>query len=283
MNTIQEDLRTNIGVAGTLLIPKTIYATMIEEVQKTLVPRELAALYLPPSAIPGSDLTINLESENFLDVRVIGEGAEIWQDQDTYTYVTFTPVKYGVRVNITREMIEDSQFPLLQLHLRKAAKRFAEKETELVITALDSAANTVSGGAAITIANLTRAMQYLEDSDYTPTDVLIGAEVVNDLRNIDTFVEADKLGSREMLTRGMVGVIYGLRVYRFSTNAAPSTTYSKYAYVIDRSQAYGIAEKRTLTMENYKIETQDTEGAAFTWRFDVQLLRTSAVAKITTS
>ena len=283
MNTIQEDLRTTVGVAGTLLIPKVIYGTMIEEVQKTLIPRELAALYLGPAQIPGIDIRINLESENFMDVRVIGEGAEIWQDQDSYTSILLEPVKYGVRVNITREMIEDSQFPMLQLNLRKAAKRFAEKETELIITALDSAANTVSGGAAITIANITRAIQYLEDSDYTGTDILVGNEVVNDLRNIDTFVEADKLGSREMLTRGMVGIIYGLRVYRFSTNAAPSTTYAKYAYVIDRSQAYGIAEKRTLTMENYKIETQDTEGVAFTWRFDVELLRTSAVAKITTS
>ena len=179
--------------------------------------------------------------------------------------------------------MEDSQFPLLQRNVMKAGKRFAENETSLIITQLDNATNTVSGGSAITIANITRAMQYLDDADYTPTTLLVGAEVLNDLRNIDTFVEANKAGNTEMLQRGFLGTIYGLSVIKFSTNAAPSSTYSKYAYVYDKDHAYAIVEKRPLTVENFTLENYDMQGAAITQRIAVQYIRANAIAKITTS
>jgi hypothetical protein len=103
------------------------------------------------------------------------------------------------------------------------------------------------------------------------------------LRNIDTFVEADKMGNRDMLARGFVGVIYGLNVIKFSTNAAPSTTYSKYAYVTDKMHAYVIAEKRPVTIENFEMPAFDMSAASVTQRIKVRHLRADAIAKITTA
>jgi HK97 family phage major capsid protein len=281
---IQEYIGTEDATAGTLLIPKLIMPTLIEEVDKTLLPRELAQTVWTPNQIQGSSFTVNLVTPNTMDVRIVGEGAEIPMDALDYSTVTFTPKKYGVAVRITREMIEDAQFDVLQGNLRAAGRRFAEKETELILSKLYSGAgNTIGGGAAITIANITTAIQYLNDADYTPTDIILGNEVLQDLQNIDTFVEANKVGNTDMLQRGFLGVIYGLRVARFSTNAAPSTAYSKYAFVIDRSQAYAIAIKRDITVENFDLPSLDMQGAAITMRIDVQLLRSSAVALITTS
>ena len=280
---IQEYISTEDGTAGTLLIPKLIMPTLIAAVDKTLLPRELASTVWGPSQIQGSSFTVNLVEENTMDVRKTGEGAEVVLDNIGYETVTFTPVKYGVAIRITREMIEDSQFPLLEANVRTAGKRFAEKETELIITALDGANATTAGGAAISIANITESMYDLESNDYVPTDILIGDEILQDLRNIDTFVEANKVGNTEMLTRGFLGTIYGLNVVRFSTNAAPSTTYAKYAYVIDRSEAYGIAIKRDITMEQVVMPTYDMQGAVLTNRIAVALLRSKAVSKITTS
>jgi len=218
-----------------------------------------------------------------MDVRKVAEGAEIPLDQVEYTSINFKPPKYGVAIRITREMLEDAKWNLLQHNIKVAGKRFAEKETSLILTALDGAANTVSGGAALTIANIVSAMQNLEDSDYAATTMLAGMEVCADLRQIDTFVEADKMGNRDMLARGMVGIIYGMKVLKFSTNAAPSTTYSKYAYVFDNSQAYAIAEKRPVTLKGFELETYDMQGAVLTQRIQVKLLRSSAVSNITTS
>ena len=105
-------------------------------------------------------------------------------------------------------------------------------------------------------------------------------EVLNDLRNIDSFVEFNKVGNTEMLTKGFLGNIYGLNVVKVSTTAGMTTTT---AYVSDNKEAYAIAEKRPVTVENFELPTYDMSGSAITHRIAILLLRSSAVAKITTS
>lgn len=277
---VTELLHTGLGTEGSLLIPRRILPTLIEESEKALIPRELAAMYFGPAEIPGSSIDINREIENKLDVRLIAEGAEVALDQTEYNNLNVKPLKYGVAIRITRELLEDANFNILEHNIRVAGRRFAENENTLVIAQLDTADNTVSGGAAITIANITRAIQHLEDADKTASDFIIGNEVLNDLRNIDTFVEFQKVGNTEMLQRGFLGNIYGMNVVKVSTNAGMTATSS---YVIDRDYAYVIAEKRPVTVENFDLPTYDLTGAVLTQRIAVSALRTNAIAKITTS
>ncbi len=280
---IQEYLSTEDGTQGTLLIPKLIMPNLIAEVDKALIPNELAAEVKSPNMIQGTSFSVNLETPNSMDVREVAEGAEIPLDNQTYTSTTVTPKKFGVAIRITRELMEDSQFELLQRNIRLAGKRLAEKQTELILTELDNSGNDVAGGAQVTIANITQAMQNLEDNDFEATDMLVGPEFVNDLRNIDTFVEANKAGNTDMLDRGFSGTLYGMEVRRFSKNAAPSASSGKFGYVLDRSQAYGIATKRDITVENFDLASYDLQGAAITWRFAAYLLRANAVSRITTA
>ena len=282
---IQEGLSTADATEGQLLIARTIHGQLIPEVDKQLIPRELAAMYIGPAQIEGSSYDVDLETPNTMSVNLVGEGAEIPHQGPLFETFNVKPLKYGLRIEITSEMLEDNKWKggLLTRAVTLAAKRFAENETSLILEQLDNANSTVTGGAAITLANLVRAKQHLEDEDYEATDCLCGVEVANDLIQIDTFTEADKFGSRETLTRGFLGTVFGIRFYRFSTNAAPSTTYSKYAYVFDRKHAYMIVEKRPITQKAYTIETHDLQGVALTQRIAVRYLRAKAIAKITTS
>jgi len=284
---IQEYITRDTGVAGTLLIPKLIMPVLIDEVDKFLLPKELAAIYQTPAqtANQGSSWTINLIKPDSMDIRQVGEGSEIPMDAIEYdTSVTIEPIKYGVSIRITREMMEDSQFNLLQRNLKYAGKRFAEKETELIITELNSTTNAVTGGAAITIANIAEGMNYLERYDYTPTDFLVGDNILQDLRNIDTFVEADKAGNTDMMKKGFLGTIFGMNVARFSRNAtATPSTYCLYGYIIDRDNAFIISYKRDITIENFDLPTFDMQGAAITMRVDVEYLRDYATCEITTT
>ena len=280
---IQEYISTEDGTPGTLLIPKLILPPLIEEVEKTLIPREMAAFV--KTGFEGSSFDVNLETPDSVSLREIAEGAEVPLDNLGFSNITFTPKKYGLAIRITREMMEDSQIELMQRNLRAGGRRFAENETKLILTALDTADSDTSGGAAITIANITTAMQAVEDNDFEPTDFLVGNEILRDLRNIDTFVEANKVGNTEMINRGFQGTLFGMNVSRFtaSTQATPSANHKKYAYVFDREQAYGIAIKRDITVENFDLPSFDMQGAAITQRIDVQALRTTAIARITTS
>jgi len=278
---LKELLHTGLGTEGQLLIPRKILPMLIEESEKFLIPRELAAMYIGPAQIPGSSIDINREAENFMIVRLVAEGAEVPLDQTEYNNLNVRPRKYGVAIRITREMLEDANFNLLEHNIRVAGRRFAENETSLIVTnALDAAANTITGGAAITIANITRMIQYLEDADKTATDYIVGFEVLNDLRNIDTFVEFQKVGNTEMLQRGFLGTIYGMNVVKVSTNTDMVATTS---YVIDRNYGYVIVEKRPITIENFDLPTFDMSGAVLTQRIDVQPLRTNAIARTTTT
>ena len=280
MPNINELLTTSQGTEGSLLIEKKIYDTLIEAVQKNLIPRDQIATYVAPSGIPGSSVDIDFETADSLAVREIAEGAAVPLDVVECTSTNYKPKKYGVRPLITKEMQEDGKFDLLLQNIGRAGKEIAENETSLIITdALDSAGNTVAGGAAATIANITRAMQYLEDADFVPTTLLIGPEFANDLRNIDTFVEADKLGSTEMRMNGFIGKIFGMDVIRVSGNLITTTT----GYVIDKSEAIVLVEKRPVTVEQYDDVTHDMSGAVITQRIKVGVRRSSAIAKITTS
>jgi len=285
-NRIQEYITTDTGVAGTLLIPKVIAPILRDEVDKHLIPKELCAMYWSASQTKnfGSSWNVNQVDPDSMDIRKVGEGAEIPMDAiDTETR-ELTPVKYGVAIRITKEMMEDSQFDMFQRNIKYAGKRFAEKETELIITALNATTNAVTGGAAITIANIAEGMNYLERYDYSPTDMLIGDEVLQDMRNIDTFVEADKAGNTEMIKTGFLGTLFGMKCAKFSRNATPTPgTYCKYAYVIDRNESYTIGYKRDITVENFDLPTYDMSGAAITMRVDVKYLRDYATCEITTT
>lgn len=281
---INEYIDRGDGTEGTLLIPKLIMPELIREVEKALIPREMAKRVWGPGELrnQGSTFTVNLESPNTMDLRAVSEGAEVPLDNVDFETVTFTPVKYGVAIRITREMIEDSQFDLKSINIDAAGRRFAENETNLVIGQLDQANATVAGGAAITVANIAEAMYNVENNDYRPSDYLVGNAVAQDLRNISTFVNANEAGNTDMMQRGFIGTIFGMNVARYSTNAGANAVATS-SYVFDRSQAYGIAIKRDITMEGVTLPTYDMEGAVLTQRIDVKVFRTKAISKITTS
>lgn len=280
MQSIKEYLSTGTATEGSLLIVKKIYDSIIDEAAKAMIPRTEAALYFGPADIPGSSIDVDLLTPNSLSVRAIAEGAALMNDNTSYSTFNVKPVKYGVGIRITKELLEDGKWNLLQHNIQIAGRRFAENENSLVISELDNATNTVSGGSSLTVANITRAMQYLEDADYMPSTMAIGNEVLNDIRNLDTFAEFEKTGDAEMLNTGFRGIVYGMKVYRVSTNAGMTATT---AYVFDRKNAYLIAEKRPITIENFDMPVYDLRAASITQRLKARYLRADAICKITTS
>lgn len=271
-------LTRDAATEGSLLIPKTIYNTLVEAVRKKLLDRSLACIYVGPGGIPGSSIDIDLVQPDSMKVFTVGEGAVIPMDTPAYTSLNFKPIKYGVRPLITKEMMEDAKWDMLAHAIRTAGIELAENENDLIEAALGNATNTVAGGASLTLANITRAMQYLEASDYKPTDLIVGVEALNDLRNIDTFVEAQKAGGTEMMSSGFVGTIYGMKVWYVGSTWTVTT-----AWVLDRNHAFAIVEKRPVTVARYNSLENDMVGAVITTRLKVNYIRKDAICKITTS
>lgn len=280
MKTTSELLNTGLATEGSKLIVKKIYDTLLRERDKKRLPQEIIAINVGPGGCPGSSVDFNNIVKDSITIQKIAEGAEFPLEADAYAEFNVKPVKKGCALSITAEMQEDGKWDLLQASIKSVAMRLAdENDTDMVSSGLTNATNTVSGGANITVANITRAMQYLEDEDYVPSDMIVGNEVANDMRNIDTFVEADKFGSREALQSGFIGTLFGMKVWRAGTTALNTL----HAYVIDREYALIKVTKRPITIKNFDDVKRDLSGAVVSTRYLYRQLFADAMCKIITT
>jgi HK97 family phage major capsid protein len=253
-------------------------------VRKNLFLRGLAARVFGPSAIPGRTLVlpmqVELGSTNAIGVERVAEFGEAPLGQTQFTSITFTPVKYMCRVGVSVEMQEDGILDLLDYHAELAGYEFADNEESLIISALDTASSAAShdvanSNATIAITDITSARGLLRADNYTPTHMIIGTEVEEDLLNIDSFQEADKSGVNNP-TMGVLGTIFQMKVL-VSHNVG-----AKLAYVIDARHAFAIAEKRPVTIKRYDEPQRDAGFLVVSQRLAVSALRNNAVAEITT-
>jgi hypothetical protein len=110
---------------------------------------------------------------------------------------------------------------------------------------------------------------------HTATDMIVGVEVANDLRNIDELNSKDY--GDNAISKKLVGRLWGMNV--LVSNNVTAT----YAYVIDRNHAFVIVEKRPVTIERYMDAARDSGFAVVTQRVAAQYLRPGAVARIVTT
>jgi N4-gp56 family major capsid protein len=265
------------------LIQSTLYDRIIESVKANLIGTQIIALRLGPTDIKGSSIDIPLNTTNNMAVDEIAEGAEFNKQRAAAYSFNMKPKKYGLDCQITKEMVEDGNFAMVEWNVTEAGYQMARKLDNLIMSAIetgaavsasttsDAGAGTVAGGSAITVANDLRV------GNYNPDYLIVSAAVEDDLRNIDTFHEADKLGSREVFERGVIGRIMGMTVL------VSNQVTANYAYVVDSKYALALAEKRPITIESYKQENMDLVGLAVSARWAVRHLRAGACCLITTS
>tara|TARA_Y100000310_G_C20698489_1_gene827458 strand:- start:878 stop:1753 length:876 start_codon:yes stop_codon:yes gene_type:complete len=278
----QSGAATDGSSTGNLLIPRTLFSELITANRKKLMLRALAAKVIGPGSIPGSSIDIPLQTKDTMEVHRVTEGAVVPLDVESYTDFNMKPIKYGVRIMITKEMQEDSLFDVMSLNVATAGYELADNEETLILATWDTGTGQSTGtrvansNATLPISDITAAMQGIEEENFSATHMIVGVEVANDLRNIDTFVEADKAGISDPSQR-LIGKIFGMKVM-VSNNVTAA-----YAYIIDANHAFLIAEKRPITIERYFDAARDTNFAVATQRFVTRYLRAGAIARIITT
>jgi HK97 family phage major capsid protein len=266
---------------GSYLVPRNLYAELIKAVRKNLVLSSLAARRVGPSGIQGSTLAVTLQTPESMSVRRVAEGAEVPVGAEEYSGFTITPVKYGVRIFISEELREDSNWDVAAMNVETAGYHLACNEEALIVAQLD-AASTASGhdvsnsNATLPITDITEAIQNLRTDNYTPTHFIIGATLENDLYNIDTFTHADASGINDP-SRRLIGKIAGMKV--IVSNSVPTLL----GYVIDRNHAFMVAEKRPITVKGFFNIARDSTDIVVTQRIGVRYIRSNAVSEITTT
>jgi len=258
-------------------IESEIYDRIIAAVKDRLIANQLVGLRVGPDSIPGDSITIDLMSKDKIVVEEIGEGAEFPDTREEFTSKTLTPIKYGLKLPVTREMVEDNKFDIVEHQVAEAGYQMQKKLDSLLLAAISSgsssASNGVTASGGLTAAKLAEGISKLEANGYTATDVIVDNNIAYDLRLIDSFTEADKAGVNDPSQR-LIGKTWGAKVWTTENGTA------NYAYVIDRSHALCMAEKRPISVERFDEVTKDIVGAAVSARWKVNYLRDGACAVI---
>ncbi len=263
------------------LIKQQLVSTIKDASQKKTVGRQLVQV------IPlreGSSLDWDKADKDSMIVREIGEGANSRLTHETYTKININPKKYGGTVKITEEMIEDSNFPLIERMLKQAGREMAIKEDTLIFNSFKDATDgfiqnadhdLTSQGTEYGIADVTLGMKEIEEQDYNPNVQILHPTQIQELRLIDTFVEADKVGNRRTFETGFVGKIFGLDTVKSTIVDANEV------FIIDSLEAGSLVIRRPLTIKKFDNPMQDIIGASFTQRMAARVIEERAGVRIT--
>jgi len=273
----------------TELVKQQLYAVIKDAMYAATVGRQLVDV-IPMKA--GHALDFILEDKDSLKMRFASEGSTLVSDAESYTKSTVTPVKYGNLVIISQEIREDANWDIMKRNLRRAGTQAGLKEDYLVFNALSAgitgnsdagnAMAVTSSGTEISVYDIATCMSRIEESDYVPNALVLHPEQVAELRQIDTFVEADKVGSDITFQRGFVGKIFGMDVVR-TTKAYVDQTTTDYAWVLDTRECGVLVVRRPLTMRAFEIPERDSVATAITFREEAKVLRATAGSKLTIS
>lgn len=276
-----KELLLTEGIEGSTLIQSELYRTVIEGAE----PRKCFRDIIPTTQMKSNSMTVTLGEAGSYAVEV-AEGAEIPIQTQDYGSRTFTVKKYGVRPLITKEMVEDSQFGVVELEARKAGAKIQNKFNQLHLTSLlDNAGDEHdTGGSNQGIKAVAAAKGVLASHDFQATHLIAHPELMTMLTK--EFVPGNYVGSAEVMAGGLPNIL-GLGVGECSTTDASGTYTWGYAadgeiggIVIDAPNAALTGMRRDLTIEKYEDPIRDLVGMSVTMRFAYNYLHAYAISRI---
>lgn len=277
----------------TELVRQQLHNVIWDAMYATAVGRQLVDV-VPLKA--GAALDVVVEDKDSLKMHFVAEGATMVTDVESYTKRTITPIKYGCIVSMSHEIKEDANWDLMKRNLRRAGTQAGLQEDSLVFTAFNdstygfSSATSGAGnshavtsqGTEMSVYDIAAMMKVIEEDDYVPNVLVVHPTQTSELRQIDTFVEADKVGSDVAFQKGFVGKIFGMDVVR-TTKAWVDQTSSQYAWALDTREAGMLVVRRPLTVRAFEIPERDAVAAAVSFRAEAGVLAPKAGAKLTIS
>ena len=286
------------GIAGAIyLIPTKVYQTLFDSAAGPDVVADLSSVMVGPEQIGGTTMTVDIEVDGqYVPKKYVSGGQLPTETIQTLTSTLNFTEGFGINFRIANDLIEDSQFDIVEMHLRNAGKEMGEMASNeaaiILITAPDGdgtlnagasgdSQNTKFAGATTDdvvdgmIANL--ADGFVSDTICTThaaalDSILRTAGVANN--ESDIWSEFTKGGWPSQI--GPLKIVYNDSAYmqNLGGNRNYTITFAKqYALLTGR--------KRWLRIENYSDPVRDLVGATVTARQDSVSIYKDAIHVIT--
>jgi HK97 family phage major capsid protein len=121
------------------LIPDKIYQTLITSAVETDVVAAISREVLGPDQIPGSSVKVDIISDETYVPYKFSSGGDQPQMHPTTVQATITPISWGINFNIGNDLIEDSQFDIVNIFVQEAGREMGEYASNEALTILSTA------------------------------------------------------------------------------------------------------------------------------------------------
>lgn len=277
------------GIAGAVyLIPTKIHQIMFDSAVQADVCADISITMIPPDQIPGTKQTVDIAVDgSYVPTKYRSGGQLATETIKTLEATLDFTEGFGINFRITNDLIEDSQFDVIEMHIRDAGREMGEYASNEAITILATApdGDGTRNLATSVVANTTKVYDATAGSDDIAGAILENAE---DGYISDTWVVPHHCMLGDALQTGGVGAGNDSPLWgNFTTDGFPlnvcglNVVYNDGLYlsingtfvaaksvIFAKDYALLTGRKRWLRMEKYSDPVRDLVGATITSRQD---------------
>ena len=287
------ELLLSEAIESTNLIQTEIYNTVIEGSQPARCMRNAVNIYPMKSNV--MDIPFG-ESGRY--APFVGEGAEYTIRNQDYSKRTFTAKKIGEIPLCTKEMVNDSQFAVIELEVKAAGEACENTMNQWMLQILlDNAGNEYDINAAVAAlggaAAIREAKALIAADGYKADTTIYNPQVETYICKDYTPIAYNPVAQDQMRT-GLLPMILGTKLYECGVELTTSTAPTKSAsytwgaptdgYIgmclIDKAKAGGIGMREDLFVEDYRDPLRDLVSGKVSMRVACQYGLANAISRV---
>jgi len=281
------------GISGAAyLIPTKIYQVMQEYAAINDIINDVSMTVIPADQIPGATLNVDIAVGGSYKPKVFSSGGKLPEEEIKYTQATLDFTKpWGINFNIGYDLIEDSQFNLIEQHVRMAGAQMGQYSTEQILAVMsstndgDGTMNTQTAGAdTTTLAHLRSAIDQIIVDEFVPDTFLAPSHVMADAIAQDTTYTSYAGNFHDNIIYLKEPLPWSLSYIRCESSSlwteSSGLPTNCISYVFAKNYAYISGRKRWLRIENYSDPVRDLTGAVISARQDTVSVYNDSVCKI---
>lgn len=287
---------------GTADVQGAINQVLSRKVEEAARPRRCFRdlITLNTDLLNKSGDTVRIPLREILTASAIAEHATVSPSTFTYgTCLTLTPTEFATGVAVSQQAIERGQVNILTGVTQEIGEALAQIEDTEVRDALNAGTIAIYGGDATGTSDIavgdrltpelfSRAILRVRESDYEPTDCVVGPSQQYSLSTYPQFSNAAMWGGKDVLQTGYVPQYMGVKIHT-STNiekldggVGTNVSYST-CYMFNGKRAAAIGLKRNPTINREYKTLERKHYICGSMDFDVGLLNQGALVKIVVS
>jgi len=284
------------GLAGANnLVPTKIYQVMYDSAVQADICADISITMIPSDQLPGNQVKVDIAvDDSYVPHKYMAPGAQPTETIETAQATLDFSTPFGINFQITNDLIEDSQFNLVEMHLRDAGREMGEFASNEAVTVLiaaadgDGALNTEGAGANVTtLTDIINAQDANLRDGYISDTLLTSHHQIFDEIAKDTTFSQDATGFRDaIVTEGYPTRLLGMNIIYsevtvLSISATTGTAYEDLdSVVFAKDYALITGRKRWLRIEKYSDPIRDLVGATITCRQDSVTIYDDSICRV---